>query len=135
MLRTLFVFLLFTHYIAAAEWNWTKEVSLKKDQYQSLVVKEGTLLRELKFRWTLFAGDGLVIHLNYNNTPSQFILYEAYKQNSHRIALLPKRSAFKRVPYLYLRFKKFDFAQSQAVFEIGLEDPEKRALIEWKASK
>jgi hypothetical protein len=66
--------------LQAIEWDYTKEVSLLKDQYQTVLVQEEAELRVLKFRWTLFAGGGLVMHLSYNGRNSQFILYKQYKK-------------------------------------------------------
>lgn len=117
-------------FLEAAEWNYTKEVHLSKDQIQTVYVREGSLLKVLKFRWTLYAGDGLVIHLNYNDKASQFILYTHHKKDAYRIHLLPKKSVYRRVAYLYLVFKKFDYKTKQAHFDILVDDPEKRALIE-----
>jgi len=119
----------------AAEWSYTKEIKLDKDQIQTITVKEQAILRVLRFRWTLFAGEGLVMHLNYNDRASQFILYKHYKKDTYRVAMLPKKSAYKRVPYLYLTFKKFDYKASKAYFDILIDDPEKRALIEVKPLK
>jgi len=127
----LIVFLfLFVSLLQGAEWSYTKEIRLNKDEVQTILVKEQEMLRILKFRWTLFAGDGLVMHLNYNDRASQFILYKHYKKDTYKVRLLPKKSAYKRVPYLYLIFKKFDHKTSQAHFDILVDDPEKRAIIE-----
>ena len=49
--------------------------------------------------------------------------------------MLPKKSAYKRVAYLYLVFKNFDHKTSKAHFEILVDDPEKRALVEVKPLK
>ena len=43
-----------------------------------------------------------------------------------------QKSVQKRVEYLYLVFKKFDYKTKQAHFDILVDDPEKRALIEVK---
>jgi len=130
MLKLIVSFFLFTVLAQGAEWSYTKEISLSKDEVQTILVKEQSALRVLKLRWTLFAGDGLVMHLNYNDSASQFILYKHYKKDTYRVRLLPKKSAYKRVPYLYLVFKKFDHKTSKAHFDILVDDPEKRALIE-----
>jgi len=121
--------------LQAIEWDYTKEISLSKDQYQTVIVREDAELRELKFRWTLFAGDGLVMHLNYNGRASQFILYKQYKKNTYKIDLLPKLSAYTRAPVLYLQFKKFDYKTKKAYFDILIDDSQKRALIEVKPLK
>jgi len=122
----------FASFLEAADWNYTKEVRLSKDQLQTVLVKEEDVLRVLKFRWTLYAGDGLVMHLNFNDRASQFVLYEDYKKNAYKIRLLPKTSAYHRAPYLYLVFKDFDHKRRQAHFDILIDDPEKRALIDVK---
>ena len=125
----------FTSFLEAAEWNYRQEVRLNKDQYQTVLVREKEALRVLKFRWTLYAGDGLVMHLNFNDRASQFILYEHYKKNAYKVRLLPKTSTYSRVPYLYLVFKEFDHKTQQAHLDILIDDPEKRALIEVKPLK
>lgn len=134
MLKLVLTFVFVVSLLQAAEWSYSKEVRLSKDQIQTVLVTEEGSLRMLKFRWTLFAGDGLVMHLNYNDRASQFILYKHYKKNMYKVRLLPKVSAYKRVPYLYLIFKKFDHKTSKAHFDIIIDDPEKRALIELKES-
>lgn len=126
--------LLFVSFLQAGELNLLKEIRLSKDQYQTIVIREDTDIRVLKFRWTLFAGDGLVMHLNYNGRASQFILYKHYKKDTYTIRLLPKISAYRREPYMYLVFKKFDHKKDQAYFDILIDDPDERALIELKES-
>ena len=118
-----------------AEWSFTKELRLSKDEIQTIIIKEQQIVRALDFRWTLYAGDGLVMHLNYNDRASQFILYKHYKKDTFKVRLLPKKTAYKRVPYLYLIFKKFDYKTSKAYFDILVDDPEKRAIIEVKPLK
>ena len=132
MSKLIVLIFLFVAFAQGAEWSYTKKLSLSKDEVQTIVVKEQQVLRVLRFRWTLFAGDGLVMHLNYNEGASQFILYKHYKKDTYRIRLLPKKSAYKRVAYLYLVFNKFDYKTSKAHFDIFIDDPEKRALIEVK---
>ena len=132
MLKYLVLVFLFVSFAQGAEWSYTKELKLSKDEFQTILVKEQQILRVLRFRWTLFAGDGLVMHLNYNGQASQFILFKHYKKDTFRVRLLPKKSAYKRVPYLYLKFKKYDHKTSKAYFDILVDDPAKRALIEVK---
>lgn len=121
--------------LQAAEENYTKEIALVKDQYQTILVNEGAMLRVLKFRWTLYAGGGLVVHLNFNDRPSQFILYKHYKKDTYRVHLLSKTSAYKRPSFLYLVFKKFDYKSKKAHFDVVIDDPEHRAIIEVKPQK
>lgn len=121
--------------LEAAEQNYTQEIRLEKDQYQTVLVSEGAVLRVLKFRWTLYAGGGLVMHLNFNDRPSQFILYKHYKKDTFRVRLLSKTSAYKRPSFLYLVFKKFDYKSKKAYFDIMIDDPELRAIVEVKPLK
>ncbi len=132
MKKIIVLCIFFASFLEAAEWNYSKEVRLGKDQLQTVLVREKEALRVLRFRWTLYAAEGLVIHLNFNDRASQFILYQHYKKNAFKIPLLSKTSAYNRVPYLYLVFKKFDYKSKQAYFDILIDDPEKRALIEVK---
>ncbi|PHR58928.1 MAG: hypothetical protein COA44_01935 [Arcobacter sp.] len=132
MSKIIVLIFLFVAFAQGAQWSYTKDFSLSKDEVQTILIKEEQILRVLRFRWTLFAGDGLVVHLNYNGDASQFILYKHYKKDAYRVRLLPKKSAYKRVPYLYLIFTKYDYKTSKAHFDILIDDPEKRALIEVK---
>ena len=82
MLKKIVLFFLFVALAQSAELNYTKELSLDKDQIQTILIKEQQMLRVLTFRWTLFAGDGLVMHLNYNDRASQFIFFKDYKKDT-----------------------------------------------------
>ena len=135
MRKVIVLLILFVSCLQAVEEGYTKEISLGKDQYQTILVSEEAVLRVLKFRWTLYAGDGLVMHLNFNDLASQFILYRHYKKDTFRVRLLPKLSAYKRPSFLYLTFKKFDHKTNKAYFDIVIDDPEKRALVEVKPLK
>ena len=135
MKRFIVLILLVSSVLQAIEWDYTKEVSLLKDQYQTILVREAAELRVLKFRWTLYAGGGLVMHLSYNGKASQFILYKQYKKNTYKMDLLPKLSAYKMAPVLYVQFKKFDYKTKKAYFDILIDDSNKRALIEVKPLK
>ena len=135
MKKILVLILFVSSIVQAIEWDFTKEVVLSKDQYQTVLVREEQELRVLKFRWTLFAGGGLVMHLSYNGRNSQFILYKQYKKNSYKIDILPGLSAYEMAPVLYLQFKKFDHKTKKAYFDILIDDSQKRALIEVKPLK
>ena len=135
MKRVIVLCIMLVSFLEAAEWNYSKEIHLSKDQYQTVLIREDAMLRVLKFRWTLYSGGGLVMHFDFNERASQFILYKHYKKDTYRVRLLPKSSVYRRVPYLYLVFKKFDHKLKQAYFDILIDDPEKRALIEVKPLK
>ncbi len=119
-------------WLQGAEDDFTTQVSLEKDQFQTLVVHEEKILHVLKFRWTLYANDGLVMHLNYDDRVSQFILYNQYKKATYKVRLLPKKTLSKQAAFLYLTFNKFDYKEKKAYFDILVNDPEEQALIEVK---
>jgi len=75
-MKKLIVLILLLASCLQAELSYTKEIRLNKDQVQTILVKEEAVLRVLKFRWTLYAGDGLTMHLNFNDRASQFIFYK-----------------------------------------------------------
>ena len=135
MKRLILLWLFVVPLLQAIEWDYSKEVSLLKDQYQEILVKEDQQLRVLRFRWTLYANDGLVMHLSYNGNASQFVLYKQYKKNTYKMELLPKLSAYQTAPVLYLQFKQFDYKTEKAYFDILIDDSKKRALIEVKPLK
>ena len=135
MKKIIVLFILVIVVLHAGEENYTREIRLEKDQIQTVLVSEGAVLRVLKFRWTLFAGGGLVMHLNFNDRASQFILYKHYKKDTFRVRLLTKTSAYKRPSFLYLVFKKFDYKSKKAHFDVVIDDPEHRAIVEVKSLK
>ena len=126
---------MFLSSVQAAEWNYMKEIRLKKDQLQTVMVKEESVTRVLKFRWTLYTSEGLVMHLNFNDRAAQFILYAHYKKDAYKLELLPKRWVYERAPYMYLIFKKFDHKTKEAYFDMVVDDAKNRALIEVKPLK
>ena len=130
MKKTLLLLLLVVN-VLQAELREIKELRLKKDVEQQMIISDSLIKRALKFRWTLYAGDGLTMHLNFNDFNRQFILYQDYKRDSFALTLLPKASAFKREPYLLLVFKKFDQLTKEVVFTLLIDDDENRAQIKF----
>jgi len=99
-----------------------KKIALKKDEQIKILVKYTSQEKLFKFRWTLYKNNGLVILKSYNHFVSQNILYTRHANASMRVELKPRGADFYNVPYLLIKFKKFDFIQNKAIFEFYLSD-------------
>ena len=108
-----------------------RKISLKKDEQTKILVKYGTKEKIFKFRWTLFKNGGLVIHKAYDRSVSQNILYLRYKNQSFRVELKPRGADSYNVPYLLVKFKKFDYEKREANFEIFLSDTKSQIKLEY----
>ncbi|WP_324172775.1 hypothetical protein [Sulfurimonas sp.] len=108
--------------VHADEFRDIVSVSLKKDEVKKILVKYGSVSKLLKFRWTLYKNDGLIIHRSYDRVIAQNILYLRYKNESFRVVLKPKGADYYKVPYLLVQFKKFDFEKDEAIFDLLLSD-------------
>ena len=73
----------------------------------------------LKFRWTLYKNDGIVMLYNYQNQPYQNILYKNHQLNGfkHFISLNDKPFS----PYFMIYFR--DFSEGIAKFEFLIYNP------------
>lgn len=85
-------------------------------------VKYSTYAKLFTFRWTLYKNHGLVIHRSYDRVVGQNVLYLNYTNQSIHLDLTPRGADFYNVPYLLIKFKKFDFKKHEAIFEFYLSD-------------
>ena len=108
-----------------------KKISLKKDEKKNILVKYGSKKKLFMFRWTLFTNGGLVIHRSYDTIVSQNILYLRHQNQSFRIELKPRGADTFSVPYLLLKFKKFDSIKKEAEFELFLSDRKNQIQLEY----
>jgi len=108
-----------------------KKISLKKDETKNILVKYGSKKKLFTFRWTLFSNGGLVIHRSYDTIVSQNILYLRYQNQSFRVELKPRGADMFNVPYLLLKFKKFDATKKKAVFDLFLSDDKNQVSLEY----
>ena len=108
-----------------------RKISLKKDEQTKILVKYGIQEKIFKFRWTLYKNGGLVIHKVYDRSVSQNILYLRHKNQSFRVELKPRGADFYNVPYLLVKFKKFDYEKKKANFEIFLSDTKSQIKLEY----
>ena len=108
--------------IFANDLQEVKKFSLKKDEQKKILVKYDNKKRLFKFRWTLYVNDGLVVLRSYDKTVAQNILYLNYRNQSFRIELKTRGADFYNVPYILIKFKKFDVKKNIAVFVLYLSD-------------
>lgn len=112
-----------------------KEISLKKDQVEKIVVKYGTIEKLLKFRWTLYANHGLVVLCSYDKIVSQKLLYLRYKHQSFLVDLKLRAIRNTKAPYLLVKFKEFNHEKNEAIFELFMSDEQKEILLKYLNDK
>jgi len=114
----------------AIEFKDMQKISLKKDEQTKILVKYDDNVRLFKFRWTLYVNEGLVLFRSYDSQVAQNILYLNTKNQSFRFNLKAKGADFYEVPYILVKFTKFDYENNRANFELFLSD--KKSQIELK---
>lgn len=120
-MNKIFIFFVLSVFVFAKAplWSTDKNIVLKKDQIYEGKVYQGHLEKPLKFRWTLYKNFGLVVLLNYDKFPYQFILYKDYQRDTFKLKLFDSHS-ISEVPYLYLSFKDFDEKNNTASLWLGI---------------
>ncbi|RDU62617.1 hypothetical protein [Helicobacter sp. MIT 14-3879] len=93
------------------------EITLKKDEIKSIDFFVENTKKTLSFRWTLYKDRGLVIHLNYDRNPHQFILYKE-NLNSYKINL--SSIAKTQNPYFIIYFIDYNNDKKEAKFRYYL---------------
>jgi len=91
-------------------WDSQYDVTLKKDEVSTYQIFDPVRVKNLTFRWTLYINKGLVIVLNFDGYPYQFLLYKDYNRSSFRIPLKKKRS------FVMVEFYEFDLKKREAKF-------------------
>ncbi len=120
-----------TSCLNAAELVDASKVSLKKDEHVRMLVRYDDKEKFFKFRWTLYKNGGLVIHRSYDREVSQNILYLRNRNQSFRVELKPRGADFYNVPYLLVKFKKFDYEKREAIFEIYISDANNQIILKY----
>lgn len=100
-------------------WNTSQNIVLKKDELYLGVIYEHHLEKPLFFRWTLYKNHGLVVYLNYDKFPYQFILYKDYQRETFKLPLFGN-DAVNNISYLYLSFRDFDEKKNTASLWLGV---------------
>jgi len=128
-----FLFLSFSYSsIFGTDLISSREIKLKKDQIQKIIVKYDDREKVFFFRWTLYKNNGLVLFRSYDKIVSQNILYLRKTSRSFRVVLKPKGLNYYNKPYLLVMFRDFDDETREAKFELFLSDDTKRIVLEYK---
>ncbi len=115
---------------SANDFRETIKISLKKDEQKKFLVKYDKSERLFKFRWTLYQNKGLVVFRSYDKRVAQNILYLNHKNQSFRVELKSRGANNFNVPYILVKFKKFDFKTQEAKFDLMLSDDKMEILLE-----
>jgi len=116
--------------IFANDFRDIYQITLKKDEQKKILVKYAQKEKLFKFRWTLYKNGGLVLFRSYDKIVAQNILYLRHKNQSFRMELKPRGADFYNVPYLLVKFKKFDYEKKEATFEMFLYDKKSQITLE-----
>jgi hypothetical protein len=87
-------------------WWIDDTIYLKKDYLVIYYIDYENKRYTLKFRWTLFKNDGIVMLYNYEGFPFQNILYKDYQLNGFK-----KHIRYKNLPndpYFMIYFENYD---------------------------
>ncbi|MDX1296419.1 MAG: hypothetical protein R3302_09125, partial [Sulfurimonadaceae bacterium] len=118
MLGRLFLVLALLFGSAAANFRETKELRLKKDQIEKIMVVTEDEEYLMTFRWTLYHNGGLVVHRSYDGFNSQNVLKLNHNNQSVRIDIDTRSKSPKLFTYVVIKFKAFDFEKGEAVLEL-----------------
>ena len=130
-LRLFIIFSLLFSTAEAIEFRDMYEASLKKDEQTEIFVRYADYKRVFRLRWTLYTNEGLVIFHSYDKEVFQKILYLNTKNQTFKVFLKAKGADFYEVPYLLVKFEKFDFEKHEAKFKIFLSDKKSQIEIEY----
>jgi len=135
-MKKLFLVLLFPVMMLAFSWDYTHDFVLKKDEIASIIVikREDSSKRVLTLRWTLYQNKRLVLLVNYDGFPTQYILQKEYKRNSIKIALRDDYTQESKRCFLIIGFHEFDEAKKTALIKASITDPKKVVEIKFSDS-
>lgn len=131
MYGRLFLLVLLLWGMARADYRHVRELRLKKDEVEKvMIIKEGSE-RLLTFRWTLYHNGGLVIHRSFDGFNSQNVLRLNHTNQSIRIEVDMSGRSPKAFSFIVIKFKAFDFERREAVFDLMLRDDDEKVLLEY----
>jgi len=111
-------------------WWYDDTIYLKKDYFATYKIRYKGIFHTLKFRFTLYKNDGIVMLYNYDNFPYQNILYKG-ELNSFKKRIVDFDSP--NNPYFLVVFK--DYNAKIATFEFLIFNPKKDTYIKLKNPK
>ncbi len=115
-----------------AEPNWTSKhrFSLKKDEIAKIhFFQKGKEDKPyvFKFRWTLYAGDQVIVLSNYRDFPRQHTLY--FKRSLHAFTQTLISDTYRNSlgkTYLLLQMHSFNAKEKKINFDIYIQDRSER---------
>ena len=99
LIRTVWIVLLMIGAVYA-DWRETREIRLKKDVTQKIMVITEGNRRLLTFRWTLYQNKGLVIHRSFDGFVAQNVLALNHNNQSFRVEFSSK--AQRHASFVYM---------------------------------
>jgi len=116
-------------------WDYEHSYTLQKDQVARISIKKDyppTKKDEgiLKFRWTLFKADKLVLLTNYEGFPVQHLLEKRYRRDTIKVVLLGDNPTISKEAFAIIKFK--DFKNNKASFDVMIRDPQKRLEVRFR---
>ena len=109
----------------AQEWDHYDTFRLQKDQWQHVRIHTKHRSHELAFRWTLYQGGGLVMHVRYDAHRYQPLLYRDARRDTFRLPLFARQDEASPLPlgrpYALLIFREFDPRRREAVIDMRLK--------------
>lgn len=128
-------------------FQYQHQFILKKDEIGSIFINRKEVRKKatkenpnndylLRFRWTLFANNLLIVLVNYRGHPTQYVLEKKYPLESILIPLLPDgEDIINSQVYAKIVFNDFNQSNKEAVFDIFIKDVGERILVEFKPKK
>ena len=134
MLKPILQVLLFVAFFSNVSANDFKEavtIKLKKDEFKKILVLTGKGTKLFKFRWTLYTNGGLIILRSYDKIVAQNVLYAKNKRQSFKVELNTRGDKYFNIPYLMVKFVKFDYETREAEFTMFLSDVNSKVSLEY----
>ena len=117
--------------IYAQEYRLKETIVLKKDKTEKFLVKYGEIEKVFQFNWTLYVNGGLVVKRSYDHYVAQNVLDLNHSNQSIRVELKSRSIGFRLLPYIILKFVKFDTKTQEATFDLFLFD--KKQQVDFKS--
>ena len=119
---------------ATVDFNFEYTFHLKKDQIGEAVIKKDypvTFPKEgvLRFRWTLYQNERLVVLVDYEGFKTQYVLEPRYGLDTIKLYLTGDYARMDKRAFVYLSFKAFDAKKRIATILAQFADPENRLNI------
>ncbi len=119
-----------------ANWDYSHSFKLKKDEIATIsVIKKDYKTRskldgKVKFRWTLYHNDLLVLLVDYEGFKTQYVLKKESKRDTVTVNLMGDYARVDQKVFLVIKF--IDFDNNIATIDANIRDPKKRVEVIYK---